>query len=357
MAENKKVMIGMSGGVDSSVAAFLLQKESLEVIGATMKLYNNEDIDFVSEKTCCSLDDVLDAKSVCARLGIRHYTLNMTDDFKKEVIERFISAYQNGFTPNPCIDCNRYMKFSKMLHKAQELDIDYVATGHYARIEKQGDRYILKKAVDLSKDQSYVLYSLTQEQLKVTKFPLGNYTKQQVREIAEENGFVNARKHESQDICFVPDGDYSKFIEYYTGKTYPCGDFVDMNGKRLGEHKGIIRYTIGQRRGLGLALPASMYVVEKDVDNNKVILGFNDDLFKKEVNVKNISFTACDGLDKPERLCAKIRYNQKEQPATVTQTDETHFTIVFDEPQRAITKGQAAVLYDGDTVVGGGTIE
>ena len=332
MAENKKVMIGM-------------------------KLYNNEDIDFVSEKTCCSLDDVLDAKSVCARLGIRHYTLNMTDDFKKEVIERFISAYQNGFTPNPCIDCNRYMKFSKMLHKAQELDIDYVATGHYARIEKQGDRYILKKAVDLSKDQSYVLYSLTQEQLKVTKFPLGNYTKQQVREIAEENGFVNARKHESQDICFVPDGDYSKFIEYYTGKTYPCGDFVDMNGKRLGEHKGIIRYTIGQRRGLGLALPASMYVVEKDVDNNKVILGFNDDLFKKEVNVKNISFTACDGLDKPERLCAKIRYNQKEQPATVTQTDENHFTIVFDEPQRAITKGQAAVLYDGDTVVGGGTIE
>lgn len=357
MAENKKVMIGMSGGVDSSVAAFLLQKESLEVIGATMKLYNNEDIDFVSEKTCCSLDDVLDAKSVCARLGIRHYTLNMTDDFKKEVIERFISAYQNGFTPNPCIDCNRYMKFSKMLHKAQELNIDYVATGHYARIEKQGDRYILKKAVDLSKDQSYVLYSLTQEQLKVTKFPLGNYTKQQVREIAEENGFVNARKHESQDICFVPDGDYSKFIEYYTGKTYPCGDFVDMNGKRLGEHKGIIRYTIGQRRGLGLALPASMYVVEKDVDNNKVILGFNDDLFKKEVNVKNISFTACDGLDKPERLCAKIRYNQKEQPATVTQRDKNHFTIVFDEPQRAITKGQAAVLYDGDTVVGGGTIE
>lgn len=357
MTENKKVMIGMSGGVDSSVAAFLLQKESLEVIGATMKLYNNEDIDFVSEKTCCSLDDVLDAKSVCARLGIRHYTLNMTDDFKKEVIERFISAYQNGFTPNPCIDCNRYMKFSKMLHKAQELDIDYVATGHYARIEKQGDRYILKKAVDLSKDQSYVLYSLTQEQLKVTKFPLGNYTKQQVREIAEENGFVNARKHESQDICFVPDGDYSKFIEYYTGKTYPCGDFVDMNGKRLGEHKGIIRYTIGQRRGLGLALPASMYVVEKDVDSNKVILGFNDDLFKKEVNVKNISFTACEGLDKPERLCAKIRYNQKEQPATVTQTDENHFTIVFDEPQRAITKGQAAVLYDGDTVVGGGTIE
>ena len=350
-------MIGMSGGVDSSVAAYLLQQESLEVIGATMKLYNNEDIDFVSDKTCCSLDDVLDAKSICARLGIRHYTLNMTDDFKSQVIERFISAYQNGFTPNPCIDCNRYMKFSKMLHKAQELDIDYVATGHYARIEKQGDRYILKKAVDLSKDQSYVLYSLTQEQLAVTKFPLGKYTKSQVREIAEENGFVNAHKHESQDICFVPDGDYSKFIEYYTGKTYPCGDFVDMSGKKLGEHKGIIRYTIGQRRGLGLALPASMYVVEKDVKNNKVVLGFNDDLFKREVNVKNISFTACDRLEKQERFCAKIRYNQKEQPAVVTQTDENHLKIVFDEPQRAITKGQAAVLYDGDTVIGGGTIE
>ncbi len=355
--ENNKVMIGMSGGVDSSVAAYLLQKDGLEVIGATMKLFNNEDVDSVADKTCCSLDDVEDAKSVCARLGIRHYTLNMTSDFKENVIDRFVNSYQNGFTPNPCIDCNRYMKFSKMLHKAQELNIGYIATGHYARIEKHADRFLLKKAVDLSKDQSYVLYSLTQEQLSLTKFPLGSFTKKEVREIAEENGFVNARKHESQDICFVPDGDYSGFIERYTSKKYPCGDFVDMNGRRLGEHKGIIRYTIGQRRGLGLALPASMYVVKKDVENNKVILGFNDDLFEKEVFVKDISFTACDSLTRPERLSAKIRYNQKEQPATVTQIDENRLKIVFDEPQRAITKGQAAVLYDGDTVVGGGTIE
>ncbi len=356
MAERKKVMLGMSGGVDSSVAAYLLKQQNLDVIGVTLKLFNNGDIDVPSEKACCSLDDVEDAKSVCSRLGLPHYTLNMTDDFKSEVIERFVSSYQNGFTPNPCIDCNRYIKFAKMLRKAVELDMDYVATGHYARIEKQGSRYLLKKAVDLSKDQSYVLYSLTQRELKMTRFPLGDYRKSEVREIAEENGFVNAHKHESQDICFVPDGDYFSFIEKYTDKKYPHGDFVDLNGRRLGEHKGIIRYTIGQRRGLGLALPASMYVVEKDVSQNRVVLGFNEDLFSKEVNVKDVTFTACGGLCKEERLNVKIRYNQKEQPATVTQTDENRLKIIFDEPQRAVTKGQAAVLYDGDTVVGGGTI-
>lgn len=353
----KKVMLGMSGGVDSSVAAYLLMKDNLDVVGVTMKLYNNDDILVKPEKACCSLDDVEDAKSVCSKLGIRHYTLNMTGDFRQQVIDRFVCAYQRGFTPNPCIDCNRYIKFSKMLHRALELEMDYVATGHYARIEKQGERYLLKKAVDESKDQSYVLYSLSQKELSMTKFPLGSYHKTQVREIAEENGFINAHKHESQDICFVPNGDYFDFIEKYTNTKYPCGDFVDLQGNRLGEHKGIIRYTVGQRRGLGLALPASMYVVRKDVENNKVVLGFNEDLFSKEVNVADITFTACDGLSKPERLCAKIRYNQKEQPATVTQTDENHFKIVFDEPQRAVTKGQAAVLYDGDTVVGGGTIE
>ena len=347
----------MSGGVDSSVAAYLLQQNGFETVGVTMKLFDNSDIDVLPEKSCCSLEDAEDAKAVCAKLGIRHYMLNMTASFRDEVMERFVKSYENGATPNPCIDCNRYIKFEKMLHKALELEMDYIATGHYARIEKQGDRFLLKKAVDLSKDQSYVLYSLNQQQLKITKFPLGEYTKVQVRQIAEENGFVNAKKHESQDICFVPDGDYYSFIEKFTGKSYPCGDFVDMQGNRLGEHKGIIRYTIGQRRGLGLALPASMYVVEKDLESNRVILGFNEDLFSKEVNVKDITLSACDSLENPEHLSAKIRYNQKEQPATVWQTDENHLRIEFDEPQRAVTKGQAAVIYDGDTVIGGGTIE
>ena len=356
MANTKKVMVAMSGGVDSSVTACLLQKQGYDIVGATMKLFQNSDVDVPKEKACCSLDDVEDARAVCARLGVPHYVLNMTADFEKEVMERFVRAYEQGFTPNPCIDCNRYMKFERLLHKALTLEMDYVATGHYARIEKQGDRLVLKKAKDLHKDQSYVLYSLTREQLTHTLFPLGGLTKPEVREIAAENGFVNANKHDSQDICFVPNGDYFSFIEKYTGKAYPAGDFVDLNGKVLGQHKGIIRYTVGQRRGLGLALPASMYVVQKDLEQNRVVLGFNEDLFSKEVYVEDINLTACDRLDRPTRLCAKIRYNQTEQPATVVQTDETHLKIVFDEPQRAVTAGQAAVLYDGDTVVGGGTI-
>lgn len=352
----QKVMAAMSGGVDSSVAAYLLLQQGLEVVGATMKLFQNSDIDVPKEKACCSLDDVEDAKSVCARLGVPHYVLNMTADFQTEVMERFVRAYEQGFTPNPCIDCNRYMKFERLLHKAITLEMDGVATGHYARIEKQGDRLVLKKAADSKKDQSYVLYSLTQEQLQHTLFPLGGLTKTEVREIAQANGFVNAKKHDSQDICFVPNGDYFSFIEKYTGKTYPAGDFVDLQGKVLGTHKGIIRYTVGQRRGLGLALPASMYVVEKDLPNNRVVLGFNEDLFSKEVTVQDINLSACDSLETPTRLSAKIRYNQTEQPATVTQVDENTLKIVFDTPQRAVTRGQAAVLYDGDTVVGGGTI-
>ena len=352
-----KVLIGMSGGVDSSVAAFLLQKDGFEVTGYTMKLFDNSDIGALSEKSCCSLDDAEDARSVCAAMGIPHYMFNMKDEFRKNVIDRFVSAYQNGATPNPCIDCNRYLKFGKMLERADELGIEYISTGHYAKVEKQGSRYLLKKGADEKKDQSYVLYSLTQKQLSRLVFPLGSYTKEQVREIAEQNGFVNAKKHESQDICFVPEGDYYSFIERYTDREYPNGDFVTRDGRVLGEHKGIIRYTVGQRRGLGLALPASMYVLEKDIENNRVILGFNEDLFSKEVKVKDITFTACERLESPERFKVKIRYNQKEQSALVTQTDEDRLTVIFDEPQRAATKGQAAVIYDGDTVIGGGTIE
>ena len=353
----KKALIAMSGGVDSSVAAFLIKQQGLDATGVTMKLYDNEDIGIARENTCCSDDDIADARAVCARLSIPYYVFNFLDDFNTEVIDRFIKAYENGSTPNPCIDCNRYIKFERLMRRMAELNMDYVVTGHYARIEydEERKRYLLKKALDDKKDQSYVLYSLTQEQLSHTLFPLGSLNKDEVRKIAEENGFVNAKKHDSQDICFVPDGKYAEFIEGYTGKKYECGDFVDRDGKRLGEHKGIIRYTIGQRKGLGLALPAPMYVLEKDLNNNKVVLGFNDDLFTKELYAEDINFISIKEINEPIRVSAKVRYNQKEQPATV-ERDGDRLHIVFDEPQRAICKGQAVVLYDGDIVVGGAKI-
>lgn len=355
--DNKKALIAMSGGVDSSVAALLIKEQGYTSTGITMKLYNNDTID-KKENTCCSADDIADARAVCNKLDIPYYVFNFTDSFDEQVIRRFIDAYENGATPNPCIDCNRYIKFDRLMHRMKELEMDFVVTGHYARIEynESTGRYELKKAVDSSKDQSYVLYSLTQEQLAHTLFPLGGMTKAEIRKIAEENNFINAHKHDSQDICFVPDGKYAEFIESYTGKSYPKGDFVDLQGKVLGEHKGIIRYTIGQRKGLGLALPAPMYVCQKDLANNKVVLCSNDELFSKELYANNINLITCNAIEKPMKVNARVRYNQKEQPATVVQVDEDKLHIVFDEPQRAISKGQAVVLYDGDTVVGGGTI-
>ena len=351
-----KALIAMSGGVDSSVAAFLIKEQGFDCTGITMKLYDNDDIG-VKDKTCCSVDDINDARAVCNKLNIPYYVFNFTDSFNEQVIERFIKAYETGSTPNPCIDCNRYIKFERLMHRMAELEMDYVVTGHYARIvysESLG-RYLLKKAIDSTKDQSYVLYSLTQHQLKHTLFPLGGLNKTEVRAIAEENNFINAKKHDSQDICFVPDGKYAEFIENYTCKKYEHGDFVDKQGNLLGEHKGIIRYTIGQRKGLGLALPEPMYVCEKDLINNKVILGRNDDLFSRELYADNINLISCEKIDGQIRVNAKVRYNQKEQPAAAEQIgDKLH--IVFDEPQRAICSGQAVVLYDGDIVVGGATI-
>lgn len=352
----EKAIIAMSGGVDSSVAAFIMKEKGYHIIGVTMKLYDNEDIGLDTEGTCCSLSDIEDARNVCYKLGSLYYVFNFKADFKEKIIDEFISTYENGGTPNPCIRCNRYLKFEKLMQKMQELDYDYVVTGHYARIEKQGERYILKKAVDLTKDQSYVLYNLTQEQLAHIKFPLGDMDKSTARKIAEENGFINAHKKDSQDICFVPNGDYSKFIEEYTGKKYKSGDFVDTDGNVLGTHKGIIRYTIGQRRGLGLALPCPMYVKEKNIGENKVVLCLNEELFSKELYANDFNWLSIEKPSVPIKCKARIRYNQKEQPAVAEVLPDGKVKVVFDEPQRAICKGQAVVLYDRDIVLGGGTI-
>ena len=352
---NKKAIIAMSGGVDSSVAAYIMKNNGYDVIGVTLKLFDNDDAN-IREKSCCSLEDVEDAKSVAHRLGIEHYTFNFKDDFKGQVISRFIDAYEKGKTPNPCIDCNRYIKYKRLLERAYQLDYDYVVTGHYARIEESGGRFLLKKGLDHTKDQSYVLYSLTQEQLKHTLIPLGELSKDEVREIADENGFINARKKDSQDICFVPDGDYASFIENYVGKTYPDGNFIDFNGNVLGTHKGLIRYTVGQRKGLGLALPKPMYVCKLCTDTNCVMLGDNEDLLSKTLDAYDINLITTDKIDNSIRVEAKVRYSQSAQKATVFQTSENELHIEFDEPQRAITSGQAVVLYDGDVVVGGGTI-
>lgn len=354
----EKALIAMSGGVDSSVAACLMKEQGYECMGVTMKLFQNEDVGVPKEHTCCSLDDIEDAAAVARSLSMPHHVFNFSDNFAENVIEPFICAYENGMTPNPCIDCNRYLKFEKLFHRAKELDYDYVVTGHYAIIEfnNKTGRYELKKAADPGKDQSYVLYSLTQEQLAHTMFPLGRLNKIQVRELAEKHGFINANKPDSQDICFVQDGRYADFIRNYTGKSYPEGSFVGPDGEVLGTHKGIICYTVGQRKGLGLALKEPMYVKEVNPESNTVHLCRNEDLFSTELDADNLNLISVTEIKEPMRVKAKVRYRHTEDWATVTQTSEDKIHVVFDQPQRAITKGQAVVLYDGDTVVGGGRI-
>ena len=354
----KKALIAMSGGVDSSVAAYLMVKQGYECMGATMKLYTNSDIDVPKGHTCCSLDDVEDARFVAQSLNIPYYVLNFKERFKEDVMDKFVNSYENGITPNPCIDCNRYLKFEYLFNRAKELGLDYVVTGHYALIEFNEDthRYILKKSPFPEKDQSYVLYSLTQEQLAHTLFPLAKLRKTEVRALAEKNGFINAKKHDSQDICFVPDGDYVSFIENYTNKLYPHGNFIDKEGNVLGEHKGIIRYTIGQRKGLGLSLKEPMYVMNINPIDNTVMLGTNDDLFTTTLIADDVNWISIDRLNEPIRVKAKVRYRHTEAPAMVAPYESGKIKVTFDEPQRAITKGQAVVLYDNDIVVGGGTI-
>lgn len=356
---NNKALIAMSGGVDSGVSAYLMKNRGYDCIAVTMKLFSTGDISLSEENSCCSTEDISIAKNLANSLGMPHYLLNFSDDFKEKVIDNFISSYENGATPNPCIECNRHLKFSRLFSFAEENGCDYIVTGHYARVERDeaSGRYFLKKAIDEEKDQSYVLYSLTQKQLSHTIFPLGSMTKPQVREIALSQGFENANKKDSQDICFIPDGKYADFIESYTQKKYPEGNFIDTSGNILGTHKGIIRYTIGQRKGLGLALPQPMYVTKVDCENNNVILGLHNELFSKTLTASNINLISQETIEKPIRVKAKIRYRQKEQWATAVQTDADTLRIEFDEPQRAITKGQSVVLYDGDIVVGGGTIE
>ena len=351
-----KVLIAMSGGVDSSVAAFLMKEAGCQCIGATMKLFHNEDIGVKRTKTCCSLEDVEDARSVAFRLGIPYYVFNFSDDFKGQVIDRFISSYEHGATPNPCIDCNRYLKFERLYERALVLGCDAIVTGHYARIERENGRWLLKKALDESKDQSYVLYSLTQEQLAHTRFPLGALHKSETRRIAEEQGFYNAGKPDSQDICFVPDGDYAAFIARYTGHSCPAGDFVDESGHVLGRHKGIVHYTVGQRKGLGIAADAPLYVKRIDAQENRVVLGGNESLFSRELTARDFNWIAYDTPPRELRVTARVRYHQREQAVSVTVLEDGRVQLLFDEPQRAITPGQAVVLYDGDTVLGGGTI-
>lgn len=355
----KKALIAMSGGVDSSVAAYLMKKQGFDCTGTMMKLFENDSFfDNSRDKSCCSLEDAEDARSVADSLGIPFYVFNFSDEFETQVIERFINAYQNGATPNPCIDCNRYMKFEKLFRRAKEIDMDYIVTGHYARIEHDSEtgRTLLKKAVDKFKDQSYVLYSMTQEQLSRTLLPLGGLRKSEIRDIAAEQGLVNANKRDSQDICFVHDGDYAKFIEEHTGTVFPKGDFIDTSGNILGKHNGLIRYTVGQRKGLGVSFSEPMYVHSKDLANNTVTLCTNDQLFSDSLTATDFNWISLEKPpEKPIRVKAKIRYNQMEQSAVADVVDgDVH--IVFDEPQRAIAKGQAVVLYDGDVVVGGGVI-
>ena len=332
-----------------------MKRDGYDCMGVTMRLFAGEDSCERKGHTCCSLDDVEDARSVARQLGIPYFVFNFTEDFGTQIMDRFVCAYENGFTPNPCIDCNRYMKFEKLMKRAKELDYDYVVTGHYARIEEQDGKFLLKKAIDEKKDQSYVLYSLTQEQLAHTLFPLGGMHKDAVRAIAEEQGLCNARKHDSQDICFVPDGDYAAAVERLTGARSVPGRFVDVHGNVLGTHRGIIHYTIGQRRGLGIAAEAPLYVCGIDVPNNEVVLGRNADLFSTELDASGCNWISGDVPQQPLRVTARIRYRQPLQGAELVIRPEGAY-LLFDEPQRGITPGQFAAWYDGDELVGSGVI-
>ena len=342
-----RALIAMSGGVDSSVAAYLMLRSGADCMGAIMQMFCKEDT-----------ADEDSARAVAGRLGIPFHVFEAVVPFRTHVLDHFSASYETGLTPNPCIECNRHLKFGFFLEQARRLGCNHIVTGHYVQCTQDAStgRYLLKKAADEAKDQSYFLACLTQEQLAHAVFPLGALTKAQVRQIAESQGFCNARRHDSQDICFVPDGDYMAFLERHTGKHYESGDFLDLSGNRVGTHRGAVAYTLGQRKGLGLAMGEPVYVCAKDMARNTVTVGPNEALMHRALMANNWNWFPFPALTQPLRVRAKARSRMTEQPATVYPEAEGFARVVFDEPQRAITPGQAVVLYDGDTVVGGGAI-
>ncbi|HJA67356.1 tRNA 2-thiouridine(34) synthase MnmA [Lachnoclostridium sp. An169] len=354
----KTVVVGMSGGVDSSVAAYLLKKEGYRVIGVTMQIWQDEEPEHMEENGgCCGLSAVDDARRVAAALEIPYYVMNFKEEFRKYVIDYFVKEYENGRTPNPCIACNRFVKWEALLSRSLSIGADYIATGHYARIEQlPNGRYALRRSAVPVKDQTYALYNLTQEQLSRTLMPVGAYSKDEIRSIADEIGLTVAQKPDSQDICFVPDGDYASFIEEETGKRAQEGNFVAPDGTVLGRHKGIIHYTVGQRKGLGIALGHPVYVLEIRPETNEVVLGTYEESLTRTVRAVSLNFMSEPDLPEPKRVFAKIRYNHRGAWCTAERTGKDEIVCTFDEPQRAVTPGQALVLYDGEYVLGGGTI-
>lgn len=355
----KKVVVGMSGGVDSSVTALLLKKQGYDVTGVTLNIWQRDDKSNTCDKSCCGIEAVNDARRVCDKLDIPYYVFDFRDIFKEKVIDYFAFEYMNGRTPNPCNACNRFVKFEALLNKAISLGIDYIATGHYARVDYNKDtgRYFLRKSVTLDKDQTYALYNLTQEQLSRLVMPLGEFTKPEVRKMAEEAGLVNAKKSESQDICFIEDNNHYKFIQEKYNYIPAKGNFVWKDGKILGKHDGIIKYTIGQRKGLGIGFGKPVYVTKLDTNKNEVVLGDMEDLFSKELVCNKVNFMPFEKLESPLVVEAKIRYSSKPSKATIYPLKNGEIKIVFDEPQKSITPGQAVVFYDSDILIGGGTIK
>lgn len=355
----KKVVVGMSGGVDSSVAAYLLKEQGYDVIGVTMQIWQDEEAAAVEENGgCCGLSAVDDARRVAQTLGIPYYVMNFKAEFKANVMDYFVKEYQRGHTPNPCIACNRYVKWESLLKRSLDIGADYIATGHYASIERLSNgRYVLKKSATQAKDQTYALYNLTQEQLSHTLMPVGSYTKEEIREIAKKLCLPVANKPDSQEICFVPDKNYAGFIESYTEKKEKPGNFVSIDGTILGRHKGISHYTIGQRKGLNLSMGHPVFVVEIRPDTNEIVIGDNEDVYASSVTCSHLNFMSVADITQEREVTAKIRYNHAGDACLINRTGEDEIQCTFFRPQRAITPGQAVVFYEGDYVLGGGTIE